>query len=442
MNALNYSVTGLPAYDGNTQGGGNSLLLQKTSGNFYIVVWNEPQIWDQAGRVAITPSTVPVTVNFGSTFGTVNVYDPLVGSTRISQSTNISSINLNLVKDPLIIELIAGGGAVCQFDPSQLDFVSQYQAVLDGSTVAWSGSNFTTTANAGSLGGNLVTRTGTAPVQGTALNGFNTINLSGNNSVNVAGKNWSGDVYVFGVFAMPGNTFELASMGWGPNNNPANGTSGWVIYPRINASGTVNGVNYGAGDLFADASGNNAGQPNMMATTPIADAGQHINSYQMGSADAYRKDGSVVTLKNAQTGSVAALSNKDVVFGGSGDNTEFGVYTAAYLLVGNPPSAGDIQKLEGWAAWRFGLTASLPGGHPYKAAAPTCASGTLAFLNVPGSLSVTQNVGQSLSGNNISLTSYGVVTPPYSVTVAADGGGILTASQSGSDWSVVPGAGP
>lgn len=44
----------------------------------------------------------------------------------------------------------------------------------------------------------------------------------------------------------------------------------------------------------------------------------------------------------------------------------------AALVVGNTsPSVGDRQKMEGWAAHKYGLTASLPGGHPYKTVAPT-----------------------------------------------------------------------
>lgn len=35
------------------------------------------------------------------------------------------------------------------------------------------------------------------------------------------------------------------------------------------------------------------------------------------------------------------------------------------------PTTSDRQKLEGYAAWRFGLQANLPGGHPYASSAPT-----------------------------------------------------------------------
>jgi hypothetical protein len=42
------------------------------------------------------------------------------------------------------------------------------------------------------------------------------------------------------------------------------------------------------------------------------------------------------------------------------------------VLLGNTLlSSDDIDKLFGWAAHKYGLTANLPGGHPYKTVAPT-----------------------------------------------------------------------
>lgn len=44
----------------------------------------------------------------------------------------------------------------------------------------------------------------------------------------------------------------------------------------------------------------------------------------------------------------------------------------AAIIVGNVyPAVGDIEKLFGWAAHKYGLTANLPANHPYKTAAPT-----------------------------------------------------------------------
>jgi hypothetical protein len=44
---------------------------------------------------------------------------------------------------------------------------------------------------------------------------------------------------------------------------------------------------------------------------------------------------------------------------------------AAIIVSNTPPSSGDIDKLMGWAAHKYGLTANLPGAHPYKMTAPT-----------------------------------------------------------------------
>lgn len=43
---------------------------------------------------------------------------------------------------------------------------------------------------------------------------------------------------------------------------------------------------------------------------------------------------------------------------------------AAVIISNTQPAAGEREKLEGWAADEFGLTASLPSGHPYKTTPP------------------------------------------------------------------------
>ena len=48
----------------------------------------------------------------------------------------------------------------------------------------------------------------------------------------------------------------------------------------------------------------------------------------------------------------------------TGDMAEAMMYSAAL-------SDANRQKLEGYLAWKWGLQGSLPGGHPYKSAAPT-----------------------------------------------------------------------
>lgn len=89
-------------------------------------------------------------------------------------------------------------------------------------------------------------------------------------------------------------------------------------------------------------------------------------------------------LDGQATGLWAAAGNsEDVASGGSlgvgGSYTASGfaaelfagVDVAAVLAGTGVPSTDEIDKLFGWAAWYFGLTARLPAGHPYKSVKPT-----------------------------------------------------------------------
>jgi hypothetical protein len=42
-----------------------------------------------------------------------------------------------------------------------------------------------------------------------------------------------------------------------------------------------------------------------------------------------------------------------------------------FIVLRKGASLAEVQKLEGWAAWRYSQTGLLPAGHPWKASAPT-----------------------------------------------------------------------
>ena len=95
---LNYSVAGLPST-------GNNMLMEKSNGAYDIVVWNEPQIWNESTGTEITAPTVNVNVQLGKTYSDVEVFDPLVGSTPIQTLTHVSSVQLGITDHPLIVEI-------------------------------------------------------------------------------------------------------------------------------------------------------------------------------------------------------------------------------------------------------------------------------------------------------------------------------------------------
>ena len=96
---LNSSIVGLPST-------GFDFLLQKSNGTWDIVVWNEPQIWDDATHAQVTPSVATVTVDLGSMFAAVNVYDPVNSATPISTASKVNSVTLTVGAHPLFVEAI------------------------------------------------------------------------------------------------------------------------------------------------------------------------------------------------------------------------------------------------------------------------------------------------------------------------------------------------
>ncbi len=86
-----------------------SLLTEKSDGSYQIIIWNEPDIWNQSTDTAIQAATTGVKVNLGASFGSVKVFDPLTGTTAIKSLSNVSSLTLDVVDHPLIIDI--GGGS-------------------------------------------------------------------------------------------------------------------------------------------------------------------------------------------------------------------------------------------------------------------------------------------------------------------------------------------
>lgn len=80
-------------------------------------------------------------------------------------------------------------------------------------------------------------------------------------------------------------------------------------------------------------------------------------------------DATLTTLGSSTT---ASNSQEPLTIGAQSSAANAVDGDIACVLVSNTrPSDTDIDKLFGWAAHKYGLTANLPGGHPYKTVAPT-----------------------------------------------------------------------
>jgi hypothetical protein len=76
----------------------NTLLIQKSDGSDWLALWDE------------TADTHGVTVTLDSNAQQILVFDPVTGTSAIDGADNTNSITVSLGQDPLLIEVIPGGG--------------------------------------------------------------------------------------------------------------------------------------------------------------------------------------------------------------------------------------------------------------------------------------------------------------------------------------------
>ncbi len=101
--SFRYSVANLPAE-------GHSLLLEKAGGVKDIVLWAEPDIWDQKADKPIVVAATDTRIDFGATHVSVRIYDPLAGDAPIASHDNVTSVTVAVSDHPVIVEVANVGG--------------------------------------------------------------------------------------------------------------------------------------------------------------------------------------------------------------------------------------------------------------------------------------------------------------------------------------------
>jgi hypothetical protein len=108
---LNYSITGLPA-------NAYSLLVEKSSGVYDLIVWAEPTIWSTQTASAVAAAPTSVTIDLGAAFAQVETFDPLAASTPLTTAANTETVSIALTDHPIIIRAAALVTAMASFAPS------------------------------------------------------------------------------------------------------------------------------------------------------------------------------------------------------------------------------------------------------------------------------------------------------------------------------------
>ena len=93
---LDYKVSSLPTY-------GNQLLYQTSDGTFILILWNEPDKWDESNHKQLPTSPVDVNVDLGSSYQSVRVFDPILGTNPVATHDGKQSIVVPVDDHPVLV---------------------------------------------------------------------------------------------------------------------------------------------------------------------------------------------------------------------------------------------------------------------------------------------------------------------------------------------------
>ena len=139
----------------------------------------------------------------------------------------------------------------------------------------------------------------------------------------------------------------------------------WYISPYSDLEIVLMGMGHGGNKIFPDrlGGGNDV-------------EGGHIEYTSAENTDGtgaytYYRDGSLIDSNNATYNTPSATVRMGIGANGASGFDIDGIYYPFEILMYNQYLGDtDRQKIEGYLAWKWGLQASLPIGHPYKSAAP------------------------------------------------------------------------
>jgi Ca2+-binding RTX toxin-like protein len=111
--SLDVTTSGLPS-------SGHTYVMEKSNGSYQIVAWAEPDIWNQGTDKAIAAKTSTVTFKLGHSYDTIQVFDPIKGTSAQQTVHGASSISVGISDHPLVIQVsgASAGGSGSPTTPS------------------------------------------------------------------------------------------------------------------------------------------------------------------------------------------------------------------------------------------------------------------------------------------------------------------------------------
>ncbi len=105
-----YSISGT-GVDGKSFSS-NSLLLDATSGAKDIIIWSEPDIWNELTNTEIAAGSAVAHLTFGTQVIRARIFDPLLGAGVQSEISYSNTVDVNISDHPLIVQIVSSGISV------------------------------------------------------------------------------------------------------------------------------------------------------------------------------------------------------------------------------------------------------------------------------------------------------------------------------------------
>jgi hypothetical protein len=338
----------------------------------------------------------------------------------------------------------ARGGARLPFSPSVIAGLVHWIDVADNATITQSAGKVSAIANKGSVGGSITQATPSKQFTLTTTVNGQALQCAAPGPLLVGDTNAAYDLRDMTVCGVARYPVEGAAHLISRSNDQS--LDGWYVNWGYHFQTDQNQATVAFSQIDVD---------NGYATTSINFSGYTIDTSRTYQCT-FRRD--PTTVGGSLTGSgfssigvstyVVPIGAYKLVLGG-GDRSDTGptgtfqgeIYET--LLYNQPLIVADIQRIEGYFAWKWGLVADLPGAHPYKSAPP--ADTDSAALGV--GMALMQGVGSatgtgtaSAAGRSIALfagSSVGQAT--VTATGVANAAGI--ASSSGASTVLATGVG-
>jgi hypothetical protein len=252
------------------------------------------------------------------------------------------SSRVRFVNTPVFTPLLVSG---CQL----------WLDAADPATVVLSGTNVTQWNDKSGNGRNAVNQNTAGIRVNNVVNGLSVLRLAGVNNYLITYPSFPNSAYtVFTIQYLSSSSGSYARL-LQSENSPAGAAPGLFI--GVGPNGTSVATFTGPGTGWNDIDANSPAITNLttwrIVTTWVS--GSTLTPYVDGSAQT-NKVGSTRAFSNLNIGS---YPDTTPLQGWIGDVGEIVIYNSAL-------STQQRQQVEGYLAWKWGLTASLPTGHPYK----------------------------------------------------------------------------